>query len=122
MNSATAATLGSVTKDGYETCFQVNYLGHFYLTLLLLPALQHAAQARGSESRIVCLSSVMHHFASPDVQAGINAAKSGLISGGSRYNESKLFMLLFVLGLQMRGFEGVRAISANPGAVRSDIW
>ena len=33
----------SVTEDGYESIFQTNYLGHFLLTMLLLPLLKKSA-------------------------------------------------------------------------------
>lgn len=42
----------STTVDGVETTFATNYLGHFLLTQLLLPALQ-----KGSPSRVVNVAS-----------------------------------------------------------------
>jgi len=39
------------TRDGFDTTFQVNYLGHFLLTELLLPHLR-----KGSPSRVVSTS------------------------------------------------------------------
>ncbi len=42
-------------KDGFEMQFGVNHLGHFLLTLLLVPQLQ-----AGAPSRVVCVSSVAH--------------------------------------------------------------
>ncbi len=52
------------TADGYESFFQVNYLGHFLLTLLLLPDLVRGAQTSGGPSRIVHVSSSLHDPAS----------------------------------------------------------
>jgi WW domain-containing oxidoreductase len=43
----------SLTRDGYETTFQVNHLSHMYLTLLLEPLL-------GQESRVIVISSESH--------------------------------------------------------------
>eukprot|EP00929_Paragymnodinium_shiwhaense_P087710 TRINITY_DN47849_c0_g1_i1.p1 TRINITY_DN47849_c0_g1~~TRINITY_DN47849_c0_g1_i1.p1 ORF type:complete len:402 (-),score=81.68 TRINITY_DN47849_c0_g1_i1:69-1274(-) len=114
---------GGTTVDQYETCFQVNYLGHFYLTLRLLPILQATAKKTGVDSRIVCLSSVMHHFADPDVHRGLVAVKrSGGAAASSTYKESKLYMLLLASELREKKLEGIHAIAVNPGAVRSDIW
>lgn len=49
-----AARLGSwpiKSQDGIDVCFQVNYLGHWTLTMLLLPKLKE------SKSRIVLVTS-----------------------------------------------------------------
>ena len=45
----------SKTVDGFETTFQVNHLGHFYLTLLLKPMLAMGA-------RVVVVSSESHRL------------------------------------------------------------
>jgi NAD(P)-dependent dehydrogenase (short-subunit alcohol dehydrogenase family) len=50
-----------VTKDGYESQFAVNYLGHFLLTHLLLPRLK-AAGKDGRAARVINVSSSAHHF------------------------------------------------------------
>ncbi|KAI8811364.1 hypothetical protein BJ742DRAFT_706815 [Cladochytrium replicatum] len=44
------------TKDGFESVFAVNHLGHFYLTRLLLPNLLKSPQPR-----LVVVSSGMHN-------------------------------------------------------------
>ena len=54
-NVGVARVRRSVTVDGYETTFQVNYLSHFLLTNLLLDELK-----RGAPSRVVNVSSASH--------------------------------------------------------------
>lgn len=49
----------ALTKDGYESQFATNYLGHFYLTHLLLPNIKSAGK-EGSNARIVNVSSCAH--------------------------------------------------------------
>ncbi len=50
-----------LTKDGFETQFAVNYLGHFLLTHLLLPRLIQAG-TKNRAARMVNLSSIGHTF------------------------------------------------------------
>lgn len=47
------------SRDGYESQFSTNYLGHFLLTHLLLPALKKAGTDK-AQSRIVNVSSCAH--------------------------------------------------------------
>lgn len=50
------------TKDGFESQFATNYLGHFLLSHLLLPHLK-AAGEENLVSRIVNVSSCAHRIA-----------------------------------------------------------
>jgi NAD(P)-dependent dehydrogenase (short-subunit alcohol dehydrogenase family) len=49
------------TRDGYEMHFQVNYLGHFLLTWLLLPSLK-SASSHDVPSRVINVSSNVHRI------------------------------------------------------------
>lgn len=49
-----------LTEDGFESQLAVNYLGHFYLTHLLLPALKRGGTS-GDLSRVVNVTSCAHH-------------------------------------------------------------
>ena len=48
------------SEDGFETHFAVNYLGHCLLTHLLLPRMIDTAKEKGSNCRIVNISSCAH--------------------------------------------------------------
>lgn len=53
----------SLTKDGFDITYQVNYLSACYLTMLLMPVLQDTSlQTYPVPSRIVNLASVMHRY------------------------------------------------------------
>ena len=54
------------TEDGYESQLQINYLSHFYLTQLLLDKLKETG-TDNSWSRIINVSSSMHHLGNPDL-------------------------------------------------------
>ncbi len=104
------------TADGHETHLEVNYLGPFLLTLLLLGALDAAEQGR-----IVMLNSLAHkwthvHFADMELKAHYNRFLA--------YGHSKLCSLLFVrylaMELKARGSR-VTINAAHPGVVASNI-
>ena len=114
-NAGVARPLRSLTIDGFEMTFQVNYLSHFLLTNLLLPTLTKSAP-----SRIVNVSSVAHyggHFDFDDLQMekGYGVMRA--------YSQSKLALVLFTheLARRLRG-TGVTANSLHPGAVATNIW
>jgi NAD(P)-dependent dehydrogenase (short-subunit alcohol dehydrogenase family) len=104
----------STSVDGFETLFQINHLGPFLLTNLLLPAVKAAAP-----SRIVVVAS--------------NAAKSARIDFDDlqlaqdwgpmkAYGRSKLMNILFTYALARRlGGSGVTANCLHPGFVASRI-
>lgn len=50
-----------LTEDGFETQLATNYLGHFYLTHLLMDNLKRAGE-EGCHSRVVNVSSCIHYF------------------------------------------------------------
>lgn len=56
MNAAINALPYLLTEDGFETTFQVNHLGHFYMVRLLEKKLIE------SSTRIVFVSSESHRF------------------------------------------------------------
>lgn len=103
-----------VTVDGFESTFQVNHLGHFLLTNLLLELLKASAP-----SRIVNVSSEAHwrgHIKFDDLQ------RERRYSGWNAYAESKLANILFTheLARRLEG-TGVTVNSVHPGTVRTNF-
>ena len=52
----------SYTVDGFETDFGTNHVGHFALTLDLIPALIEGYKQSGKKSRVVNVSSLVHAY------------------------------------------------------------
>lgn len=99
-----------VTVDGFEAQFGINYLGHFALTLRLLPAL-----LAGGGARVVSVSSLAHRggriaFDDLHSERGYSPMRS--------YQQSKLAMLMFARALQQRaeahGWD-LCSVAAHPG-------
>ena len=102
----------TVTADGLESTFQVNYLSHFLLTNLLLDVIKASAP-----SRIVNVTSSAHFggridFEDLQEKNGYGAMKS--------YCQSKLAQVLFTheLSEKLKG-TGVTVNCVHPGAVRT---
>jgi NAD(P)-dependent dehydrogenase (short-subunit alcohol dehydrogenase family) len=102
------------TRDGFESQFGTNHLGHFLLTTLLLPRIT---------SRVVTVSSQAERMGRPDL-TDLNW-RSRPYAGGRAYADSKLANLLFTLEVDRRLREAgspVRALAAHPGLVVTPIY
>jgi NAD(P)-dependent dehydrogenase (short-subunit alcohol dehydrogenase family) len=82
------------TKQGFESQFGVNYLGHFALTGQLLDLIMHTEGAR-----IVTVSSMAHRFGAINFD-NLNAEEK--YRANVAYGQSKLANLLFTYELQRR--------------------
>ncbi|XP_047985948.1 retinol dehydrogenase 11 isoform X5 [Leguminivora glycinivorella] len=107
------------TNDGMNFIMQVNYYGHFLLTILLLPLLKKTGTAF-EPARVVNTSSMLHVFGRVD----LNTSKSGInwlpfIS----YCNSKFSMIPFSRELTRR-LKGAHVVinSVDPGAVGTGIY
>ncbi len=104
------------TKDGFESQFGVNHLGHFALTGHLLPLLESTDGAR-----IVNTSSNAHRTGEIDWD-DLGAEKS--YSPTRRYGMTKLANLLFSLELNTRlaaRDSRTIAVTAHPGAADTEL-
>ncbi len=107
-----AGASGGPERDarGYETQFATNHLGHFQLTLALLPALKAANGAR-----VVNVSSGAQRFGvirwdDPNFTEGYNNLAA--------YAQSKLANVLFAVELDRRwASDRVRGYAVHPGVV-----
>uniref|UniRef100_A0A251VBC2 Putative glucose/ribitol dehydrogenase n=1 Tax=Helianthus annuus TaxID=4232 RepID=A0A251VBC2_HELAN len=61
-NAGVTAPPFSLSKDGSESRFATNYLGHFHLTNLLLDTMKNTAKICRREGRIVLVSSEVHRL------------------------------------------------------------
>jgi NAD(P)-dependent dehydrogenase (short-subunit alcohol dehydrogenase family) len=107
-----AGASGGPARDarGYETQFATNHLGHFQLTLALLPALRAAHGAR-----VVNVSSGAQRFGrirwdDPHFTTGYDSRAA--------YAQSKLANVLFAVELDRRwAVDGIRGYAVHPGVV-----
>ncbi len=104
------------TADGFELQIGTNHLGHFALTGRLLPLIR-----RGTNARIVSVSSLMHYFGRIDFD-DLNSEKS--YNANRAYGQSKLANLLFIRELARRltaRGEPIIAAAAHPGSTRTNL-
>jgi len=98
------------TKDGFEMQFGTNHLGHFSLTLGLLPLLNASNGAR-----VVNTSSMAAKMGNIDF-LNLNAEKK--YDKWGAYGQSKLANLLFTFELQrklQKSGSGITVFSSHPG-------
>jgi retinol dehydrogenase 12 len=117
INNAGLAGSQGITKDGFEITFGTNHLGHFALTLPLLPAL-----LRAKAPRVVNVSSRSHYQVKKIDYSGVQG-KTRTTTGLPEYSLSKLANVWFTAELHRRyASRGLKAYSLHPGVVATDIW
>lgn len=99
----------------WEAQFATNHIGHFALTIGLLPALRKANGAR-----VICLSSIAHRV------SGINFDdlhfRTTPYHKWVAYGQAKTANALFALELDKRyKDEGIKAFSVHPGGIMTDL-
>jgi NAD(P)-dependent dehydrogenase (short-subunit alcohol dehydrogenase family) len=115
-NAGIMAAPRRLTKDGFESQFGTNHLGHFALTGLLLPALLNAPAPR-----VVTVSSFLHRRGTirfDDLQGERKYDRWGA------YGQSKLANLMFCFELQRRATEADAALlslAAHPGYASTNL-
>jgi len=115
-NAGIMAAPRRLTKDGFESQFGTNHLGHFALTGLLLPALLQAPAPR-----VVTVSSHLHRRGTmrfDDLQGERKYDRWGA------YGQSKLANLMFCFELQRRASEAgapLLSMAAHPGYASTNL-
>ena len=98
------------TADGFETQLGTNHLGHFALTLRLMPLLR-----RAESPRVVTLSSGGHRIA--DVDLDDPNFETTPYDGWVAYGRSKSANAHFAAELARRAGEPMLSFSVHPGAI-----
>ncbi|KAJ3117509.1 hypothetical protein HDU96_006438 [Phlyctochytrium bullatum] len=121
-NAGVMACPEGTTKDGFETQFGTNHLGHFLLFHLLKPALL-ASSTPAFHSRVVSVSSAGHRISPLDidlVRAGFK--KYPTYVPFVAYGQSKLANVYFATELERRyGNKGLHALSIHPGGIMTEL-
>lgn len=104
------------TVDGFELQLGTNHLGHFALTMHLLPLLQAGTEPRVVSTSSIAASAGAIDFDDLDARTEYKPMRA--------YSQSKLACLMFAFELQRRsnaGGWGVTSIAAHPGVSRTDL-
>jgi NAD(P)-dependent dehydrogenase (short-subunit alcohol dehydrogenase family) len=100
---------------GYESQFSANHLGHFELTVRLLPALRQASGAR-----VVSVSSRGHRRSNVDFDDPNYERRP--YERWQAYGQSKTANVLFAVALDRRGEgDGIRAFAVHPGGILTNL-
>ena len=114
-NAGIAATPLGYTPDGFEQQFATNFLGHFLLARLLLPALRNAAPAR-----VVSLTSGTHRLS--DIHFDDIQYQHRPYDKWEAYAQSKTADALLAVALTRHGrSQGITANAVNPGGVLTGL-
>ncbi|MFT8710736.1 SDR family NAD(P)-dependent oxidoreductase [Komagataeibacter rhaeticus] len=112
-NAGVMATPFGHTKDGFETQFGTNHLGHFVLVNRIAGLMRTGA-------RLVNVSSAGHRFADVDLEDP-NFAHTPYDSFAA-YGRSKTANILFAVAFDARHrARGVRATAVHPGGIMTEL-
>lgn len=108
----------TLTAQGIESQVGINHLGHFALTVGLLPAL-------GPTGRVVTVASAVHTRGKAsnvlETLTGDPAFLARRYSASAPTNDSKLANVLFTRGLAKRLAPGQSALSVHPGVIGTNL-
>ncbi|ACI50832.1 MULTISPECIES: SDR family NAD(P)-dependent oxidoreductase [Acetobacteraceae] len=112
-NAGVMATPFGHTKDGFETQFGTNHLGHFVLVNRIAGLLRDGA-------RLVNVSSAGHRFADVDLDDP-NFEQTPYVPFVA-YGRSKTANILFAVAFDARHrARGIRATAVHPGGIKTEL-
>lgn len=112
-NAGVMATPFGHTKDGFETQFGTNHLGHFALVNGIAPLIREGG-------RLVNLSSAGHRYANVDLEDP-NFDRTPY-DPWVAYGRSKTANVLFAVAFDQRHRErGIRAAAVHPGGIQTEL-
>lgn len=120
-NAGIMMTPYSLTKDGYESQFGTNHMGHALLTKLLLPTLEATSKLPDSDVRIINLSSMGHRFAPRPEGIIFDQPELEKRMTSTRYGQSKLANILFTRELARR-YPDIVSVAVHPGVIITDLY
>ncbi len=102
-----------LSNAGFEMTLALNHIGHFFLTLSLMPLLEKG------QARIINLSSEAHKTAKVNLD---DLEMEKKYSGFTAYSNAKLFNIYFAKSLAERfANKGITAYSVHPGLVKTNF-
>ncbi|WP_336763789.1 SDR family NAD(P)-dependent oxidoreductase [Asaia sp. VD9] len=112
-NAGVMATPLGYTKDGFETQFGTNHLGHFVLVNRLMPLVKPGG-------RVIMLSSAGHRYGDIDLDDP-NFERTEYTPFGA-YGRSKTANILFAVALDARHKpRDIRAMAVHPGGIATEL-
>ncbi|KAH8647791.1 hypothetical protein BX600DRAFT_118822 [Xylariales sp. PMI_506] len=116
LNAGIMRVKTSLTPEGYEEAFGINYVGHTLFAKLLLPTLQATA-----DSRLVIVSSEGHVMAPKGgIQFDNLKTPCDKMSFTQRYGQSKLALIFLTRDLA-REFPQVKVVAVHPGRIATNM-
>ncbi|KAI9841658.1 MAG: hypothetical protein M1838_003462 [Thelocarpon superellum] len=130
-NAGIMAHPPGLTKNGYESQFGTNHVGHALLIKLLLPTLERTAQDAHSDVKIILLSSTGFRMHPPAgiIFKDLQTTQDNFMVMGTwiRYGQSKVANVIYAHELARR-YPNITSVSVHPGVVKTalvgdlDFW
>ncbi|KAI0474689.1 putative short-chain dehydrogenase [Xylaria cf. heliscus] len=119
-NAGIMACPRTITIDGFERQFAVNYLAHFTLTTLLLPTLLSSSSSTFN-SRVIWVSSSWHRHANCDPDLA-NISLPSHYDAWAAYGQSKTAMIWASNHMDRTyGPRGVHSLALHPGGIQTNL-